>query len=740
MAGSGFVRRFNYSVGTEVITQIEGINIIDLPPPGNIQGVATGVACLVAEFVDNTYGIAVDTNGNVTQSPNPVQIFSAQDLLDKVGGFDPTIGDFGGSMGNGFVELRNKSFSSLVLVPVPNCSPRATRYWRKLPYNTNQTSVLPVVPMQGALVPAGTPFIAGSSQVNTAAPVRFSGLAAYISGTDGVVTASTGTTETFNTVTGNFVNNGVQVGDAIVIGAPIISALVSSPTGSLYIGATDTFIYLQSPGYTAYAPSGGLLQIDSEFVTYAGTTNGASGTAFTGVTRAVNASVGATHAVGAVVAGMSNVDTYRINAVPGATQLTLERQNGTTFATTNSFGASAQPWRVHHRTDAESGIGIFSNAAAYTVPARPVTATIASATLLAPVTVPPAQTYNTSDPLSGLAGRTDPTTGLVYAPATQAANAVSSASMDALYSTAITAMLSQNLPEATVNILWAARKSANIRSALRQSVDTESSIGVGRLAVISPDHQSVTSTTLAVAAADPGVGGQRDERVIYSWPAVQTYIPEAVNYLIKGADLKYYTNGIIDVTADSYFVAVLSNLAPERNPGQAAPPVPSVLASVAGLSRNAPMSLGINDYTAFRQSGICAIKIDNTIGPVFQSGVTTSLVSGTTTIQRRRMADFCQDSIAQALAPLAKLPLTLQFKDNVTTECDSFLNGLVSPDNPAQQRINAYYVDDQGGNTAALNALGVYVVIIGIQTTPTADFIVLQFNVGNGVVIPTQIK
>lgn len=742
MAGSGFTRRYNYVPGSQVITLIEGIIILDLPPPGNIAGVSTGVVCLVGEFADNTYGVAVDTNGNVTQSPNPVQIFSGQDLLNKVGGFDPTIGDFGGTMGNGFVELRNKSFSQLVLLPVSLASSRAVRLFRQLPFNASATLPTPVVPMSAGAVQAATQFASGTNYVSQGAAKAFTGNQPYASGIDGSVTAAVGSTETFNSLGGNFAalinpngSVGVQKGDALVVGAPIISALLGS---ILSAGATNAI--LQAPGWTGY-PSTGLLQIDSEFMTYSGVTAGPSGgasTAFTGLTRGLQNSAGATHQAGAVAVGMNNVGTYRVNAIPGATALTLERQDGSAFSSSNSFSASGQPWRLHPASDADTGVGINANAAAFTVPARPTVASIAAATALTPVVAPPLPTYNSWNPLSGLGMVTDPTTGLVYTAAVQAPNAVSSASLDALYLNALTIMQSQNLPEASVNILWAARKSANIRSGLRSSVDNESAIGVGRIAVVSPDLTSVVTTSQAVATNDPGVGANRDERLIYSWPAVQTFVPEAVNVNIKGADGNTYQNGIIDIPADGWLVAVMSNLNPELNPGQAGPPVPSVLAPITGLARNAP-TLGINDYIAMRQNGICGIRIDRTVGPVFQSGITTSLVPGQTTIQRRRMADFIEDSISVATAPLAKLPLTLLFQDNLVSSIDSFLNNLQSPNNPALQRINAYYVDDKSGNTAALLAQGVFVVIVGVQTTPTADFIVYQFNIGNGVVIPQQI-
>lgn len=735
--GAGFTRRYNFVPGSSVIALIEGIIILDLPPPGNITGVATGVACLVAEFVDQTYGAAVDVNGVVTQSPNPVQIFSGQDLLNKVGGFDPTIGDFGGSMGNGFVELRNKAFSQLIVLPVSLASTRGIRAWRKLPFNTSPTVPTPNVPMQPAQVVAGTQLVAGSSLVNSAAPIQFSGNLPYVAGTDGNVAPSVGATEAFTSPSGNFINAGVAVGDVIVLGAPLQTATVISPTGAAFVGATDAFLYA-APGVTTY-PSAGLLQLDAELVTYSGVTSSATAAAFTGLTRGVNGTVGATHAAGIVAVGMNNVDTYRINAIPGATALTLERQEATGFNASTSFGASAVPWRIHHAADAESAAGIRAAAGTYAVFARPLSAAIPAATLLAPSVPSPGVAYNSWSPLSGFAAQTDPTVGLTFVAAVQGINPGPSPTLDALYANAIAALLSQNEPEASINLVWASRKSANIRAAIRTSVDQESAIGLGRMAVIAPDL-SVATTSAAVATGDPGVGAIRDERVAYTWPPVQSFVPEAVNVNVKGADGKLYQNGIIDMPADGWLIAVLSNLNPELNPGQAAEPVPTILSPVAGgLARNITAALGINDYTTMRQYGICGIRIDRAVGPVFQSGVTTSLTPGQTTIQRRRMADFCEDSIADALAPLAKLPATALWVDNVTTEIDQFLDGLQSPDNPQLSRITAYLIDDVSGNTSDLNNQGIYVWIVKVKTTPTADFIVLQFNVGNNVVVAQQL-
>ena len=145
--------------------------------------------------------------------------------------------------------------------------------------------------------------------------------------------------------------------------------------------------------------------------------------------------------------------------------------------------------------------------------------------------------------------------------------------------------------------------------------------------------------------------------------------------------------------------------------------------------------LDINDYKQFRAKGICALRIDRTAGAIFQSGITTSLTSGEKNIARRRMADFIEDSLALNLNGFSKQPLTNALKDSSVAEVDSFLNGLLSPNNPPAQRISGYLVDDVSGNTPELEAQGIFVILAKARTTPSADFILIQAHVGESVVV-----
>lgn len=664
---AGFIRRYGSFPGVETITLIEGVVIVDLAPPGAINGVSTGVVGLVGEFADMTYGVAVSSTGVVTTSPRPVEVYTSKDYSDKAGAFDETIGQHGGAGGSGYVATRNKRFSRLVVVPVNLCSGAAGRVWRELPTNLSATQAQPVVPIQGGIASAGREFRSGSNRVRLGARAIFTAIGHYKNGTDGAVTsAGAAATQTFNSATGSF-----------------LTAFNGGPV-----------------------PKGAILVVGQ---------------------------IGGAGALGA------NALTLRVQATAvSATALVVEKLDGTNFDWTTG---TALPYRIHPQTDADTGgtNGVNANLAdtsGYTIPARPLDATIAAATLLTPTVVPPANAAGSWDSLSGLQARSHVSTGFVYDANVQAPNAANHASIDALYVTAIDSLMADAAPSRDVNVLTTARTSTAINAKKKAHVLASSAVGVGRTTVLSPP---LTTLSLATVLGDPapGVGANRDERVDYSWPGAVTFVPEAVGFTLGTADGLSTTDGNLDVSGDMWLASVLSNLAPERNPGQAAPPIPELLAGILGIQRGVP-TLGVGEYTNMRAQGICGLRMDRVSGPIFQSGVTTSLVSGQKNINRRRMADFIQDSVAQSIEPLSKLPLTQALKDTITGQIDAFLSQLKSVGNPPAQRIVDYEVDDVSGNTPDLEARGIFVVIGRVRTLATADFIVFQTEIGEGVKITTN--
>lgn len=648
---AGFIRRYGYFPSQQTISQIEGVVIVDLPPPATIQGIQTGVAGIVGEFPDVTYAVSVDGSGNVTTKPQPVEVTSSQDMIDKVGGFDPTIGDFGGADGNGFTAVSGKRFSRLVLVPVNLASSKGVRLWRKLPLCTSATNPSPIVPMQAARVPAGTEFKAGANRVNLAKAVDFTAELDIARGIDGVQVAGGPTTPiTFTSASATFITSGVQEGDALVIG---------------------TF---SSPGVP---------------------------------------------------------DTYRVVAVPSETTLDVEALDGSLQTWT---GSANLPYRVHPAAAFDTGANHqLSEVQGYLIPARPLDSTVAEGSYINPTVQAPAQTATSWNPLTGLQMATQPGVGnaLIYTAAVQAPN-VTGTGLNTLYQTAIDSLLGDSSPARDVSILVAARTTSGIRSYLKQHVQLASANGIGRMTIIGPELTVVNETTV-LGSSDPGVGANRDERVIYCWPGVRVNVSEAFGFNILTANGTYTSDGNLDVRADAFMASILSNLAAEKNPGQATDPVPLCLAPILAFQRGNLPAFSMTDYILFRQNGVAAIRFDRTAGKVFQSGITTSLLPGQKNINRRRMADEIEDSLAQAYNPLSKQVLTNQLRDAIDAETVAYLEGLKSATNPAAQRIADYSVDSRSGNTPALYAAGIHVVIVRVKMLATADVIVLQAEVGPSV-------
>lgn len=647
-----FVRRYQSLPPASTLQLTSGIVVIDNPVPGPIAGVGSGTVACIGEFADMRYAVSVANTGAVSTAPVPTEAFSTQDLINKFGGFDSSIGQFGDSMGNGYVAVTNKPFFRLICVPINLCSNYAARLYRQLPPPISATNPSPILPMQAGLVAAGRQFKSSGDVLNVGQAVIFADTTDFVRGTDGAVTAAAAT---FTSAGSDFVTAGVQIGDALVFGIP----------------GTD-----------------------------------------------------------------ADAGTYRVVTVDSATQLTIQLQDGTAFSAAGND--TALPFRVHPAATADTGGNtIAATAAGCLIPVRltgcQTGTTIAAATVLPPTVVPPAVSATNWDPLSGLNLRTHATQATAYTAAVQAANAASSTGINTLYGTAIDSLLSLDTPASDVNLVFAARSSDTIRGLLKSHVLTVSARAAGRCAVIAPTLKTLTTATV-FGNSGAGVGAQRSERVFYSWPGVKCYVAEAAGTSIATADSSTTTDGFLDTLADAWLAAECSNIPPENDPAQAAAPTPTVLANVAGLQRGLPV-LDINTYIQMKASGICGMLIDRTTGPQFQDGVTTSLVTGEKYIFRRRMADFIEDSLSDALKPFANLPQNQTFRDVVYSQADSFLNGLLSPDNPAAQRIQAYSIDPKSGNTPEMSALGIYVLVIQVRLLSIAQVIVLNCSISQNVVI-----
>lgn len=664
----GFTRRFSQFPGIDVLSEIEGVVTVDQAPSGQIGGVSSGVACLVGEFSDCTLAVAVDSSGVVTTRPQPTEVFGPQDQADKLGGWDETIGEFGGDHGNGFVELKNKTFARLVVVPVNLTSSRGARLWRKLPTNVSATSPTPVVPVSGATVPAGREFKSGNNRVRTAKRVQFSSTPEFLIGTDGAVTAagSAAATQSFTSAGGGFTT-------------------VTRPDGTKGVKAGDIFVL--------------------------GVIGGAGGLG-------------------------TNADTYRVNAVTSDTVLSIEKQSGATF---DWVTATALPWRIHVSETADTGgAATITAAGSYSVPMRPLDASIAAATTVSPTVAPPALTALSADPLSGLALKTDPTTGLVFTANVQTPNIGSTAELDALYALAIDALIDDDIPEREVTHVWAARSSSAIDTKGSAHVAAQKQTGVGRLWLFAPPLDT-TSLSTVLGDTAPGSGAHRARENVINWPGVQTFVPEAVGTNVKGADGLLYKDGKLDTPSTSWDAAILSQLAPERNPGQARDPVKTIMSPAFAIQRGVS-GLGIGQYTQLKAKGVMAPRLDRDSGMIFQSGVTRSLIAGEREIYTRRFSFFVEDNVASFLSPFTKELLTEALKDDIVGAIHDFFDGLLSPNNTSAARIRGFSVDPVGGNTEQLGNAGIFVVQYSVEMLLIANTIVQQASIGYGVLDIAQLS
>ena len=665
--GAGFIQRFGSLPSVQQIQAIEGVVIVDGVGPAQIQGTGTGVVGVVGEFADMSQAVLVE-GGNVSSKSQPVAVTSDAMLVSYVGGFDSTLGDFGGAGGNGLADIRGKRFAGLVVAPVNLASSKAVRLVRDLPTNASATDPSPIIPMQGATVFAGTLFQDGSAtkQTKTAGRVVFAGTGAYLSATDGVsVAGGSSGGQLFQSATAAFVTNGVAVGDAIVIG----------------VFGTD-----------------------------------------------------------------ADAGTYRVRAISSETQLVVGKLDGTDFAWT---GDTALPFRIHAAACADSGAGLFTTLAQFTVPARPIMENVAEAVVLVPAVPAAAGSATAWEPLSGLKLCTQPGSGngLVYTADVQAPNAANSSALLAKYVEVIEALEADSDPANAINIVMASRSARLLAKELRLLAESRSAAGLGMVAVVAPGlgcqtlaaatssaTGATTDSVFGVAASD---AAGRSDRVIYTWTGIRQYNPDAVGISIATATGGTTTDGVLDLTACGHLCSVLSQIPPERNPGELTALTTSALATILGQQRGAPV-LTRADYEIMKAGGICGIRIDRATGPVFQSGITTSLVSGRTRISRRRMADFIQDSLARQYNLYVKQLLTDDVKTALISETDAFLASLKSEAVPRQQRISDYSVDATSGNTPEQEAAGIYVLTVAVRLLSEADNIVLLSNISESVVVTVQ--
>ncbi len=733
---AGFIRRYLSDPGLEEITKIEGVVIIDADPRAAAVGLGNGTALCVAEFEDGPFN-------------EPFEVASAGDLARLFGGFGFTYAGVvanhpcarvrrpDGAIapqywnGNGYTALANKRFNRLVVTRVDTSvgSVLFTRLaalsgansfnWdlepgQQLGIKINGAASVPVV------------FNAAVATLNSVAgtyPTTFTG-GEWIEYTiDGVayrttflagdqsqaqvvarLNATVGA-NLFSVQAGN-VTRLVSVrrgtGAAVQITA-ISGAIITTATGFSVAAATNGTGDAANIDQVTDAEASARITAVVSSARFERDGNGNArivntGTPGTG-TIEIEAATTTITAFGFPTGVVANAASGIDGIIPAGTR--VRTAGGTEFVTMRSLqvlGGNAGPYRMKVRHGLDDGTGVGAAVATVNLLTAPIDFGAFSVLNDLPIT-----------------------------------NALTEAQIDAVYTVALAATLNPNTIAKDVNLSWAARTSNVVRNTVRSNAIDASRNGLrGRLGAVSPP----LGTTRAVAkstSAQPGVGAYRSDRIVYAYPEVCHFISSIALRGIGGG-AGFTEDGIIDSVADAWVVSTCSQVPPEENPGQET----DAFASALGLGRDNPdiQNMDMNDYVAFKSSGIAALRFSGGAG-VIQSGVVSVdpvQQPGRKNIARRRMADFVQDSLAEVTLPHAKKPNSETRRGIVFALIDSFMTGLVR-----DERMASQHTDAKSANSPDTIAAGVFYIDVLGRTLSSMDDIVLRTELGENVITFSEI-
>lgn len=728
-----FVQRFRQDPTLEQLTSIEQIAIVDIAPPQPSTGVGSGNVLCTGEFEDGPFAAGGDSLGYNPDLRGILEAFTSGDLEAKFGSFgfvrngvpsnDPSARRSAGELwnGSGFMKLKFLRARRLFIaradssVGAVQIQPRATLcgtnsgpfagfvtgLWASFDIDAGGVVPIDAIAATAATTTAGgapAGLVAGDAvtiAVDGGAPITvvFDGTSSAIGVVVSTINTALGATIASDSggflaltglilgTAGSILMDDVVAGTVVKLGfagGPPVSA---SGTGNVANLSTVTAAELVAVinGTAAFAATTGLARVNTlQQVCVSATVSVlASGAQITIPGWITTLVIASDHTGGAVPAGTRVTD--------GATTfLTMQTID---FASGATAGFSV---KVRHALD--DGLGIGAGAGTVTT-----------------VTDQPDFTdIGVNNGLALTAALTDP-------------------QKDSRYTLALAANLAMNAnPSTKATLSLVARRTETVfRDARQNALNAETAGLFGRIFIgsaplgFSPD----------LALAD--VPQFRSDRVAYTYPGWQVRIPEIATRGAAGG-LGFTDSGIITVRGDGPLTTLCAILNPEENPGQATDLVENFF-ELEDIGR----ALEIGDYRAFKAAGIAAPIVDEDTGPEYQSGVTTSLVSGRETLQRRKMADFIQDSLARLAKPFQKTLNRRSNRDALTVRFDSFLSGLLSLNAPELQRIENFTIDDQQGNTLDRLALGIGTWLFVIRTLSSLDAIVIRTEVGPNAIIST---
>jgi hypothetical protein len=857
---AGFIRRFAFDPGNDVLLNIESINILDLQPPAALAGIGTGAVLCVGEFDNGPYNFVLEVNsapdmarqfGSVGFTYNGVQAQNPSAIARRADGAPfPEYWN-----GNGPIQLNGKQFARLLLCRV-NTSVGQVQFV-KLPFVSSTVAALTYALANGDVLsldlgagPVNATFTAAAAAV-TGSGAAFGSITAglqavlgYDAASNFTVTFQTGDTTIANVVArinaaagfafasnnaGQLELTGLQQGSGgsvrvvsgtaladlgltagttlgtgnvsnvlsvsqheiqgIVQAAVANSAVVWDSQSRIRISNTAPSVspYILVTGATSQQVQTALGLVAGQVGTQNGQAIVVSGTVTLTLATSDTVTLGIDNYPNVVVTFQSSDNSValivsRINAAfAAAGQPTVAFADGTAnfYLSSSLTNTSASQVRVVSSSTGAvltklglvlgttvgvgAPLGVLPAGTQVNVPGGQqfVTAQDVNFTTLGvfiggtskagggtvasqngPFLVP---VRHALDDGSGLAAIAGSITALPLAPDVGSFSvtnlqptsaALGESAIDAAYVNALTGpTVDINTVAKQANVIFSARQSNTVRGALRTNAISASSQGCyGRRACVRPPLNTDEPTALGSAA--PGVGATRDERTIYCYIGSNVFVPilGAVGMAGNPANTGYTAftpDGNIDVGSDSLLAAVMSQLPPEENPGQDTP----FTTAVNGIESGANVQgFQMADYISFKAAGICALRIDDGVAS-FQSGVTSvdpTVYPQLTTIARRRMADYIQDSVAQRGKAYSKKLNTVARRRAFSQEVIQFFNDLLGVKNPSFQRIGGYTVSLKN-NTVDSLGIGIFRLTIAVQTLSSMDAIVLETTIGNTV-------
>jgi hypothetical protein len=745
-SGAGYVRRYLQDPGLAELLAIEGVVIIDREPAAPTVGEGTGVVCLVGEFEKGDY--------------KPLEVFGGNDVLTQFGAFGFTYNGIGGNNpcarsrkadgvaqaeywnGNGYIALVGKKYSRLILTRV-DTSVGNVSFTRLAYLQGGSDTSWNLEPAQALTVK-----IDGSSHT-----ITWAAAAAIYTGSAGSYPYAPAGGETLTIVT--------DYGTSKQVGPVVVTFTAADTTQAAIMARINAAL-----GYAcATDGTGGK-------ITFTGLVRGTGGSVnITQVTTATGTAIGVVTGSHAGTGDVANIDIVTFAEVKakvegGATGSLLERgASGELLLASVATTGTPKVEIVSATTTVTGAFGFpldteatpISVGVAGTLPAGVIVTNTAgdkswtttqdlavSALSAGPYVAKVRPTLDDGTAVAALPGAVTTVAALpgdfgVWAVTNVLAltAALTESALDAAYVAAIDKTKNPNSIAIETDVIISARQSNTIRMKLRSNaLESSSKTSKGRSAIIRPPL-GITTRAQARGDAQPGVGGYRDQRVWYAYPGVNVNVPQIAALGVDGG-AGFTADGNVDVGSDTWLASICSQLPPEEDPGQQT----TFGANALSIEVGNPdvQTLEMEDYEAFKRAGIVAPRMAGGV-LIFQSGVTSVdpiAYPGLVNIARRRMADFIQASLADALMPFSKKITSRTKRAQVIGVIEGFLGGLVSAKNPDNQRIDSYTPNYRDGNTRDTIAAGLFRAILKVRTLSSFKDIVLDTEIGEGVVTISQ--